>query len=412
MIKDSGPTRIPFRALITMCGETIENGELIIERGVIQSISTEGGRSGPGDLPDFSDCLILPGFVNAHSHLALSALEGMIPKREKFTDWAKELVPVDGNLNPMKRREVMLQKFPVLFRSGVTILADYLADPELIEEFEKLPIRTLVFLEVLGFKNEFAEPLAHEAEKILAKYQSPHPLMKIGLAPHAPYTVSPELFHKLRDLADRYSCPFSCHVAEFPEEVRFLKDGKGEMHDLHLQLGSFEETWTPPRETPLRYLEKLGVLDSMIAVHLNHIDGDIDLLLSRDVGAVFCPGTTRWFGRKQKMPVKQLIQRGAAVGIGTDSLASNETLNFLHELRTAEELLPELTRMEILGMATQGGARVLGFNGGCLAPGKPADFIGFKIKKIPDSWADVPFETGREKVDISMVAGVPLNLEG
>ena len=194
MIKDSGPTRIPFRALITMCGETIENGELTVERGVIQSISTEGGCSGPGDLPDFSDCLILPGFVNAHSHLALSALEGMIPKREKFTDWAKELVPVNGNLNPMKRREVMLQAFPVLFRSGVTTLADYLADPELIEEFEKLPIRTLVFLEVLGFKNEFAEPLAHEAEKILAKYQSPHPLMKVGLAPHAPYTVSLSYF--------------------------------------------------------------------------------------------------------------------------------------------------------------------------------------------------------------------------
>ena len=194
-------------------------------------------------------------------------------------------------------------------------------------------------------------------------------------------------------------------MAEFSEEVRFIKEGGGDLQKFLEERGVIDDDWMPPGTSPVRYLDAIGVLDSMIAVHLNHSDEDLELLAARNARAVFCPNSSRWFGRTQIMPVRQLLDAGVAVALGTDSLASNESLNFLREIKIADAMLPDVSRPEILKMATGGGGQALGLPTGTLVPGMSADLIGFRVPHKPNVWADVPFEPNRERVDFSMVAG-------
>jgi len=142
-----------------------------------------------------------------------------------------------------------------------------------------------------------------------------------------------------------------------------------------------------------------------VAIHLNLADADLGLLKSKKVKAVFCPQSTRWFRRDKFMPVRKLLDLGMVVGLGTDSLASNESLNFLDEIRVAEEMLIDVSREELLRMATRGGAETVGMDCGVLDKGRPADLIGFRLRQQYDDWYSVPFESGRDKVDFAMLDG-------
>ena len=397
---------IRFRALLKMTGETpVENGQLVVERGRIKNIDTNQRGPVEGELVDLSDSLLLPGFVNAHCHLALSALKGRIPRRERFTDWVRSLIDENEKVSWENRVITLHAQAKEMARSGVTALADHLSQAELITEYTRLPFRQTLFLEVLGFHPSLVDPVVERLEPVLKRPPSNNGSIRWGLAPHAPYSVSPELFGELKRLASHYNCPLSCHVAELPEEVKLLKDGVGDIKDLLVERGMFDDLWAPPDMSPVRYLDSLGVLDSLVAVHLNLVEGDLDLLASKNVKAVFCPQSTRWFRREKYMPVRELLDRGMVVGLGTDSLASNESLNFLDELRMAEEMLPNVSQEEILRMATQGGAETVGMDCGVIEQGRPADLIGFRVRENPTDWNSVPFESSRTGADFVMWDG-------
>lgn len=397
--------KIKFGRLVSMTGEDLHRGELIVENGIIKEFTAGPVEPFEGQVVDLSDHLILPGFVNAHCHLALSALHQKVPALDRFQDWALSLIPQNRQLTLDERRASISPAADELLDSGVTTLADYLAEPELLPDYAALPFRKQVYLEVLGFPGTLAPHLLKDAESVLKNPPAQDFLLTLGLAPHAPYSVSPALFQGLRDLADEYSCPFSCHVAELAEEIEFLREDKGDLVDLLKKLESYDDDWQPPGTGALHYLDDLGALDSMLAVHLNYIEDEMDLLVSTCVTAAFCPRSTRWFKRTRWMPVRQLLNRSVAVGIGTDSLASNDSLNFLKELRAAEEMLPDVSREEILQMATHLGAEALGLRTGTIAPAMPADLIGFRAKDLTDSWFDIPFEVNRDKVDFVMIQG-------
>ena len=387
-----------------MEGEVIENGELLIEQGLIKKIRPTQSPSS-GACLDLSDHLILPGFVNAHCHLSLSALSGKVPKCERFTDWVRALLKENRRTTWNDRVSALHGGATEMLRSGVTTLADTLSQVELMTEYAGFVFRQVVFLEVLGFKGNQVKESLEQVAAVFAGQNPKGQMFQLGLAPHAPYSVSPALFQGLKKLATRFDCLSSCHLAEFPEEVRFLAKGGGELQEFLEERGVVDQDWNPPGKSPVRYLDDIDVLDSLIAVHLNHIDDDLELLQSRNVRAVFCPGSTRWFDRTRFLPVRKLLDRAIPVGLGTDSLASNESLNFLNELKTADEMLKDVSRSEILKMATLGGATVLDMPVGALSPGRPADLIGFSIDHLPSSWADVPFDPDRKFVDFSMVAG-------
>jgi aminodeoxyfutalosine deaminase len=397
---------IRFRALLPMTNsKPIENGQLIIERGCIREIFPDASSIIEGELIDLSDCLILPGFVNAHCHLGLSALKWQIPRSGSFKTWVRSVIKKNDLVNWENRVLAIHAEAKVMARSGVTALVDYVPQAKFIAEYSQLPFRQTLLLEVLGFLPSLAEPILESLELALKQSVNKSGMIKLGLAPHAPYSVSPKLFREVKRLADKYKCPLSCHVAEFPEELQFLKDGSGDMKDLLKERSMYDKDWIPPALSPVQYLNSMGVLDSLAAIHLNLADADIDLLKSKKVKAVFCPQSTRWFRRDNYMPVRNLLDLGVVVGLGTDSLASSESLNFLDEIRAAEEMLVDVSREEILRMATRGGAETVGMGCGVIEKGRPADLIGFRLRGQLDDWYSLPFEPERHMADFVMMDG-------
>ncbi len=396
--------KIKFRALLTMCGDPVENGELITDGGNIVEISTT--QSGKDDV-DLSDCLLMPGFVNAHCHLSLTALEKKLSPSDSFADWIRALIPLNSALDNESRIRGIRAGAEVMKRSGVTALGDYVAEPELLPVIGELGFRSVLFLETIGFQSQKASALCKNLEEVLQR-ECVSPLYQLGLAPHAPYSVSPDLFRYLAQLAEKYHCPLSCHVAEIKEESRFLVIGDNSLEELLKERSAWDPEWQPPYKTPMQYLSSLEILDRLIAVHCNFVSDDLDLMEEKKVSAVFCPKSTAWFGRTQFMPVRALLDRGMNVALGTDSLASNDSLNFLDELRAADKLLPDVSRQEILTMATSGGAEALGLQCGTLVPGQKADLIGFSVSpSYSGPWWDVPFEPLRCEVDFYSVDGEP-----
>ena len=397
---------IRFRALLPMTNsKPLENGQLIVERGRIREVFPDTRSPIEGELIDLSDCLIIPGFVNAHCHLSLSVLKWQIPRRSGFTAWVRSVVEKNELVSWENRVLALHAQAKVMARSGVTALVDYIPQAKFIMEYSQLPFRQTLLLEVLGFLPSLIEPIVENLELTLKQNVSESGMTKLGLAPHAPYSVSPKLFREVKRLADKYECPLSCHVAEFPEELQFLQDGSGDIKDFLKERAMFDDAWNPPASSPARYLDSMGILDSLVAIHLNLADADIDLLKSKKVKAVFCPQSTRWFRRDKYMPVRDLLDLGMVVGLGTDSLASSESLNFLDEIRAAEEMLVDVSREEILRMATRGGAETVGMDCGVIEKGRPADLTGFRLRGQFDDWYSVPFESRRDKADFVMMNG-------
>ena len=388
--------KIKFRVLLTQCGEPIENGELVIEGGEIVTMSPVEGVA--EETLDLSDHLLMPGFVNAHSHLGLSALEKKLSPAKTFANWIGDLIPLNAALSDEERMRGIRMGADEMKDSGITGLADYVADPALLEPIVGLGFRSVLFLETIGFQEERAEAVAEEVEAILKTHVSN---CNLGIAPHAPYSVSAKLWQRLDQLAKKYGCLLSTHLAETDEEVQFIEIGEGPLVGLLKDRQAFDMNWRVPCTTPTRYLKSLDVLSGMVAVHCNFVDDDMDAVQA----AVFCPKSTHWFGRTHILPVRKMLDAGIRVALGTDSLASNDSLNFLEEIRMADKLLPDVSRKEILTMATRFGGEILHLQCGKIESGQKADIIGFRIASQGEDWYDMPFDPQRKKVDFYMADG-------
>ena len=391
--------KINFRALLTQCGEPIENGELIIENGTILEVSPQISQRKTETTLDLTDHLLMPGFVNAHSHLGLTALADKLSPSKSFAGWIRDLIPVNAALSDDERMKGIQKGAGEMKNSGVTGLADFVAEPGLLDPIGGAGFRSVLFLEIIGFQEKRARDLADEVETLLKSQGSKWTL---GIAPHAPYSVSEKLFLQLDKLAKDYGCLLSTHLAETDEETLFIEKGEGPLVDLLKDRQALDENWQAPAKSPARFLKSLGILNDMVAVHCNYIDEDYRALQA----AVFCPKSTQWFGRSHFLPVRKMLDAGIPVGLGTDSMASNDSLNFLEEIRVADKLLPDVSRKEILSMATRFGAEILRFPSGKIKPGQKGDLIGFKLEHgYRGDWHDVPFEPQRKKVDFYMING-------
>ena len=390
--------KIKFRALLTQCGEPIENGELIVEGGEIVRISSSPMAGEVEKTLNLSDHLLMPGFVNAHSHLGLTGLEKKLSPAKTFASWISDLIPLNAALSDEERMRGIRMGADEMKASGITGLADYVADPALLESIVDLGFRSVLFLETIGFQEERAEVVAEEVEAILKTHASNY---NLGIAPHAPYSVSEKLWKRLDQLAKKYGCLLSTHLAETDEEVQFIGKGEGPLVGLLKDRQAFDMSWRVPATTPARYLKSLDVLNGMIAVHCNFIDDDMDAVQA----AVFCPKSTHWFGRTHILPVRKMLDAGIRVALGTDSMASNDSLNFLEEIRMADKLLPDVSRKEILMMATRFGGEILHLPCGKIESGQKADIIGFRISSQGEDWHDMPFDPQRKKVDFYMANG-------
>jgi cytosine/adenosine deaminase-related metal-dependent hydrolase len=362
-----------------------------IADGLIRDVGA-GRGSGSGSV-DLGRVAVLPALVNAHTHLELSYLHGRIPAAPSFLEWIRPLLEA--------RRRYPDPSDPVIIDAaraaigqahafGTCLFGDVsntLVTPPLLLEADAF---AQVFYELLGFNTpDSQQRVASAREEAMLAGTVTGPV-RVSLAPHAPYSVSPALFAAIR--ADLDSSPeqiSTVHLGESPEEVELLRHGTGGWRTLLEALGVWTDEWRVPGRSPVGYLDDLGFLDGrVLVVHGVQLDGD-DLARLAALGTtiVSCPRSNRHVGVGSP-PLEAFYAMDVDVAFGTDSLASAPDLNIFAELAEARRLAPRVRARRLLESATLAGARALGFERelGAIEVGKQARLIAVRV---PEGVTDV-----------------------
>lgn len=346
----------------------IEGGWVAIEDGVIHTIGNGPPPAGP--VTDFGDAAILPGLVNAHTHLELSWLSGRIPPAAAMADWIRGLM-LARRAAPHEdmQRVSAAMALAVARRQGTIAFGDISNTLITAAPLADEQVPSVLFYELLGLRDDgAAERVAGAADTV--SRAAAHPV-RAGIAPHAPFSTSPPLFAAIARESRARRLPSSLHLGESPEEIELLETGGGPFRDLLMDLGVWNEGWRAPASGPVEYMDRLGVLaPGLLAVHATQLTPEaLATLAARGCVIVSCPRSNRWTGVGDP-PIDAFYASGATVAFGTDSLASADSLDMFAELAAARRAstVPDAT---LLASATRGGAIALGLDAeyGRIAPG-------------------------------------------
>jgi len=342
---------------------------------------------------DHGDAVILPGLVNAHTHLELSWMRNRVPPGDSMPAWAARLLALRRTISS-EPAEPIHDAVREMRAGGTSLVGDVTNTLAAYDVLADSALAGAVFRELLGFNmRDPAQAIATTQAQLDAL--PPIERLRPSIVPHAPYSVSPELFRAIaRAAGDK---PVSVHLAESPDELRFLQDGTGAWRELLGQLGVWNDAWRPPACGPVEYLEQLGLVTShLLAVHCAHVeDDDVARLARAGSTIVACPRSNKWTGAGTP-PIERFFASGARVAIGTDSLASVEDLNMFAEMAEVRRLAPAVPASRIIAAATVEGAAALGFaeGFGTIEPGKRADLIAVRVRP------------GLEDVEEYLVSGI------
>jgi cytosine/adenosine deaminase-related metal-dependent hydrolase len=327
--------------------------------------------------------LLLPGFINAHCHVEYSHLRGCLPAGVPFPDWLAAMYDAKKNCSEGDFAAGARAGVKELLAGGTTTVVDSLSQPATAAILAESPLRYVALFEMIALDDARAE---HVMGQLRQRLDAPPAGRCIGLGvnPHAPYTVGPALRARLRDLfAERPGLPCGWHLAESEAEIEMLASGAGPLADFldsHALPRAFE---TAPACGAVQFLEREGLLASCdAAFHLNFpSEGDAAVFAPPRL-IVHCPGTHRFFARPP-FPMWKMLSGGANVALGTDSLASGESLSMLEQLRLAANAFPFLSGVQLLDLATRNPARwrpLAAFKPpvGVIAPGACADFVSLE----------------------------------
>ncbi len=371
--------------IVPISSAPIRDGWLAVDGGRVSACGT--GDPPPGPQTDLGSVAIMPGLVNAHTHFELSWMRGRVPPAtDGMVGWVRRMLAI---------RRAAGQDDPAGIAAGVaearaagTALAgDVTNTLAAVPAIKAAGLAAVVFYELIGFNVADSWRMASEAMEAVRKLEGDR--VRGTLAPHAPYSVSPELFRDIAREVDMRKSLSSVHAGESREEMAFLRDGKGPWRDMLRQFNSWNPKWRPPGCGPVEYLDRLGVLNGrMLVVHAVQL-GASELKRVADVDAtiVTCPRSNIWIGVGEP-PIQRFYASGARVAIGTDSLASVGDLNLFSELAALRSIAPHAPASRLLDSATRAGAEALGFAGelGVLAARARAEVIAVTI---PDGVTDV-----------------------
>lgn len=383
----SGQTLLRAGWVVPVAGGSLRDGAVAVADGRITWVgSWRSPTRPPGEVVDLGAGVLLPGLVNAHCHVELSYLAGTVPLTGGFSAWVAELVARRSAESRDQVRSASAAALDGLARGGTVAVGDVSNRLEHLDLFEAAGLRALVFHELLGWDPARAGEIAHAADERLAVLPA-RTGVSVRLAAHAPHSVSAALFEALAERGG----PASVHLAESPDESRFLLSGDGPWRAfLDQRVGPVP--FVPPASSPVRYLDRLGALRrGLLAVHCVQADPeDCRLLAERGVRVVLCPRSNRALGVGLP-PVEELLEAGVEACLGSDSLASAPSLDVLDDLRLLRREFPALPVHCLVEMATRNGAQALGFDDlGTLEPGKRAALAFVAGQgQIEDAWAYV-----------------------
>ncbi|MCD6385124.1 amidohydrolase family protein [Candidatus Sumerlaeota bacterium] len=319
-------------------------------------------REYSGRIVEFECGTIIPGLLNAHTHLELSHLKGKVQASSSFANWLQEIALHRIMFDREQAIASARESIKAMIAQGVTTIADVVSEnitPLLLAEYKHL--RKFYFFEIAGWTEEQATNMMNRlTERIRGLEQYNDTMTFYGISPHAPYSVSESLLRNAVAFSNREHCLIMIHLAESPEEDELIRSGQGKLYELFDSFGVLPEDWKPPGCSPTQFLYDLGMLSNdTLVVHFNYpSDEDIQLVKNSGCSVVYCPGSHRFF-KHTRHPLPTLLKEGINVCIGTDSLASNEELDMFREMRIVAEEFSELSAPQILSLATTNPARAL-----------------------------------------------------
>jgi aminodeoxyfutalosine deaminase len=329
---------------------------------------------------DLGDVAILPGLVNAHTHLELSWMRGRIPPSDSMPAWAATLISLrrEKGADPPAPIADAIRESRAAGTALVGDVTNTLAAYELLSDSR---LRGDIFYELLGFNPSSPEQVVKAAQSTLQQL-APRSQWRPSIVPHAPFSVSPALFRAIAHAAA--DCAVSVHLGESPDEIQFLRDGTGAWRELVGRIGAWNDQWRPPGCGPVEYLDQLGLVnDRLLAVHGTQLQKpELARLAAARATLVACPRSNRWTGAGTPS-VERFYESGVRVAVGTDSLASVEDLNVFAELAEMRRLAPHVPAAQLLQSGTLAGAQALGFADefGTIEPGKRAELIAVRIPR-------------------------------
>lgn len=368
-----------FRArwVVPVAAPPIEDGAIAVQDGRIVAV----GRSGDvpaGEILDFGDAVVLPGMVNAHTHLELTGLRGLIPPMP-LTDWFTRMLELfaRGQVS-LRGADATREGARQSLAAGVTCVGDISRTGTHMEALVGSAIRRLCFLECISGGGLGPS----DVESLSAAIEAARPFVdastsRVGVSPHAPYTVLAEHLRGIVALADTTNVPITMHWLETPEEREWIAKGTGVISDF-LRSKGLPTQHPSTLHDPVELLQQSGIgrLRPLLA-HCNYASArDIDWLARHRCSVAYCPRAHDYFGHAPHT-WREMLAAGVNVCVGTDSLACNASLSVLDELRFLRRRHPEFGADRLLEMGTVRGARALQWHEelGGLEPGRHADFV-------------------------------------
>lgn len=357
------------------------DGRRIVEIGSARAVTGS-------EVCDLGDALLMPGLVNAHTHLELGFARGRVLPTHDFANWLGRLLDeIRAAVSDARlAEESIVSGLSESLRTGTTLIGDITRSPQqtrtLIAREANRP-SVVSFGEVIaigklrggseGRISDAAESTDHDVNQAE---------LHAGISPHAPYTVEPDIIRRCATIAHEQDLPLCIHAAETPEEDLFMRELTGPLRDHLVRVGVWDDQIKAASCGPIELLDRCGALGQRtLLAHANYVSPtDIERIASTQTNVAYCPRTHAAF-EHARHPFREMLARGINVCLGTDSLASNPSLSMLDELRFLMEKNSDVDPVVLLQMATINGAQALGFAKatGTLERGKRADIIALPI---------------------------------
>ncbi len=411
---------LPIAAPHIVDGAIRVHGDRIMEIGEFETLKAAYPDE---EVRDFGLAVLMPGFVDMHTHLEFSAMRGLVDDLP-FSQWKLQLLEKQERLAQADWEDSARIGAAEALQSGITTIADISDSGASARAAAGAGLRAIVYREVATMDHRKVPDVLAQASEDIAEWRElgDPSRLSVGIAPHAVYSCHPELYRKVAEKAIAEDLPVSTHLASSKDEYDFTKYGSSRLAvDYRNAFSGADVAWLPTGVSPVRYLEQWGIYDvpQLVAVHCTQVDDeDIEILAGNDVAVAFCPRCNAKLGMGVA-PLAKFLDRGVRVGIGTDSPASNNTLDMFDEMRiglliqrSVTGYLPHFIARQFVKMATLDAARALGVDDqvGSLEPGKQADIIAVDISHSHQIPTLYPYSTlvhtaNQENVVFTMVAG-------
>ena len=379
------------------------------------------GADGASEPIDFGPgSIIIPGLINAHTHLELSHLSQPLQAGASFTDWVTQVIELNRRTSAEDRARGVALGVQQSLAAGVTCVGDITHSGDGWDQLLASPLRSTRFIEIFGHRPREIQQRIKDDLAVIAAHSFPARAdHRPGLSPHAPYSAGPRAFMAARQTAQQAGLPLATHLHETEDEIRLYQSGSGPMRRWPpIRAGLTLARFKPSGQSPIATLAAAGFFDAphlpspvpppppVLIAHANYLDdADIDILRRSGASVAYCPRSHAHFNHPPH-PVERLLASGVNVALGTDSLASSPSLSVLDEMRFLHTVRSTISPAAILKMATSAAAVALGRSGliGRLIPGEAADMTVLKAAgDIADPYAALLDQ--RTRVESVFIAG-------